>query len=273
MQITDISIILTLLAVAYISYVLGMFFLQDRFIFPVHEVAKEMTIRTPLETEELNLHINDDLTLNGVLFKAKEAKAPVLIVFAGNAWNAVRQAEVISNQIPEAHVVGINYRGYGKSDGTPSEAAITADSVKVFDMVKERFPKNDLYIFGYSLGSGIATYTASEVADKKLKGVILAAPYDSMAATAQDKHPIVPVHLLIKHKIESYKFVQKISTPITVISGTEDQVVKPKRTARLIKNIPNLRAHNIIDDANHSEVVEKLIFYRYLRRAMNLEDK
>lgn len=273
MQITDIYILFAFLSVAYISYVLGMFFLQERFIFPTHEVAKEMTIRTPLETEELTLNVDEGISLNGVLFKSKEEKAPVLIVFAGNAWNAIRQAEVISNQIPEANVVGMNYRGYGKSDGKPSEATITADSVKVFDMVKQKFPKNDLYIFGYSLGTGIAAYAASEVTDKKLKGVILAAPYDSMAATAQDKHPIVPVHLLIKHKIESFKFVQKIAVPITVISGTEDGLVKPQRTARLIKHIPNLRAHNMIDGADHGEVVEKLIFYRYLRRAMNLSDK
>ncbi len=257
------------ICVGYISYVLGMFFMQDKFIFPTHEVAKEMTIRTPLKYEEIYLSVEEGVKLHGVIFKAAQEKAPVLLVFAGNAWNAIRQAEVISNQIPQVHVVGVNYRGYGKSEGKPSEAAITADAVQLYDMVRERFPKNPIYIFGYSLGTGIATYTASERADTK--GVILAAPYDSMARTAQDKHPIIPARWLVKHPLRSYKFVQSVEAPVTIISGTEDTLVSPKRTRRLIQHIPNLRAHNIIDGADHGEVVEKLIFYRYIRQAMGLE--
>src|SRR5262245_62679558 len=85
----------------------------------------------------------------------------------------------------------VNYRGYGESDGNPSETTLFGDALAVFDALASR-PEIDrarIVLVGRSLGSGVATYVASE---RPVAAVVLISPYDSMTAIARRHYPWLP---------------------------------------------------------------------------------
>jgi len=96
----------------------------------------------------------------------------------------------------------VNYRGYGASEGSPSERALFADALLVLDALRER-PDVDparVALVGRSLGSGVATYVA---ANRPVAGVALVSPYDSVTALARRQFPWLPIELLLRHPFDS----------------------------------------------------------------------
>ena len=154
---------------------------------------------------------------------APQADKPVIVYFHGNGgalrYRAERFHKLIRNGIG---LVAVEYRGYGGSNGSPSEAGLMADGEAAYAFAAARYTVRQLVLWGESLGTGVAVPLAAE---KPVGRVILEAPFTSAAAVAALRYWYLPVRLLMKDQYRSDEHVGKISAPVLILHGVHDRIV------------------------------------------------
>ncbi len=120
------------------------------------------------------------------------------LYFGGNADDAAAHIDGFAAALPEHSLYLVNYRGYGGSSGRPSEAALFADALAVYDMVRKRH--SDTVVLGRSLGSGVGVYLAAERPVSKL---VLVTPFDSLVNVASSHFRWLPVRWLMRERYDS----------------------------------------------------------------------
>jgi len=187
--------------------------------------------------------------LNGWLVNIGKPNA--IIYFGGNAERIEDMRDEFARWFPDSSIYLVPYRGYGASEGTPSEAALFEDALAVYDQVRARQADAPITVIGRSLGSGVASYVASQ---RKVAKLALVTPFDSMADVAQAHYPWLPVRWLVQDRYESTHYLAKYDGPILVIRAGKDEVVPPASTDRLIASLS--RPPQVIDfpGADHNSI-------------------
>src|SRR5256714_14674811 len=124
----------------------------------------------------------------------------------------------------------LNYRGYGASEGSPSEAAISADALQWYDYAASELKPSSIAVFGRSLGSGPAVFLASE---KNISKVVLVTPFDSLIEVAKRHYPFLPVTLMLRHQFDSIGRAPKISAPLLCLAAARDEVIPSAHARKL----------------------------------------
>ena len=205
---------------------------------------------TKAEVEQTDFGIaRNGVMLNGWLVNIGKPNA--IIYFGGNAERVEERRDEFAKWFPDSSVYLVPYRGYGASEGIPNEADLLEDALAVYDQVRARQPGAPIVVIGRSLGSGVASYVASQRPVTKLA---LVTPFDSMADVAQAHYPWLPVHWLVQERYESTRYLAKYAGPILVIRAGKDQVIPAANTARLIAALP--KPPQIVDlpDADHNTI-------------------
>ncbi|CAM3892646.1 alpha/beta hydrolase [Nocardioides zeicaulis] len=174
----------------------------------------------------------------------------VLLYFGGNGERLDLWQEVVARWFPGHTTYLMAYRGYGASDGRPSQPALTADAVALVDHVRGRHPGAPVDLIGRSLGSGVAMQVAAQ---RDVAHVVLVTPFDSLVATAADLVPHLPVATLIEDHWDSAALAPHLDVPVLVVRGGRDAVVRPERTDRLVEA---LAAPTVVSypDADHEDI-------------------
>lgn len=207
---------------------------QERLIFYPRRLdpaaLAEIRQRYP-RAEEISLSTPDGARLHGWFLAAAAQPAPLIIYFGGNAeeisWQLTRAADY-----PGYALLLMNYRGYGGSTGAPSQDALFADALQLYDNFARRADVDPqrIVLVGRSLGSGIAVHLAAR---RKVAGIVLLTPYDSLRAVAAHHYRLLPVSLLLRHPFDSLGQVDNISVPALFIAAAQDRIV-PKGHARAL---------------------------------------
>lgn len=234
-------------ALAYVLVVAFLYVTQTALVFPAM-LARRPGLPPPVGAEQLNLRTADGETLAGVLFRAMEPGAPLLIGFGGNAQNAQELGAYLTDVLPDYHVATFHYRGYHPSTGSPSERALFADSLLIHDHLVGRLAPPATYAIGISLGSGVATYLSRE---RPLDGLVLVTPFDSIEAVARELYFWAPVGWLLRHRFPSDRHMAGNPTPTAIIAAERDRVIPPRRTEALAAVVDNLVFHRILPGAAH----------------------
>ncbi len=244
----------------YFSTMAYLYFTQNSkiFNFSFVEKVKPKILNRCKKCKEVKLKVNGAI-LDGV-FK-DENSSKLIIYFGGNADDATYFIKY-TKDLNGFDIITFNYRGNGLSSSKPNEKKLLKDALKIYDT----YSKNrEIYIVGRSLGSGIATYVASK---RKVKGVLLITPYDSIENIAKGRYPFFPISLLLKYKFNSYKFVQNVNAPVSVFMVKDDKTVPNQRTVNLIKHIKNISCIKIFKDATHANILEEKNFPNDLKTAI-----
>jgi pimeloyl-ACP methyl ester carboxylesterase len=169
--------------------------------------------------------------------------------FGGNAEEVSWMLDELPRRDGGASWLLVDYRGYGSSGGMPSEQSLESDAAAWYDHFAPTNPR--ILAFGRSLGSGVAVHLAAE---RKLEGIVLVTPFDSMVQVGQRHYPFLPVDWLLKHRFDSLSLAPKLTTPLLCIVATHDEVIPAEHAQRLYdawggpKNLVALAAgHNSID--------------------------
>lgn len=218
--------------VAAIGVPLLVYLAQDGLIFhpqPVPQARRAEIARTVPQAESVFL-----ITADGARVHAWHLKAgPKLVLyFGGNAEEVSWMLEAARAETPGVSWLLVDYRGYGQSEGSPSEKALTADALALYDHAA-KLPGVDpkrIYAFGRSLGSGVAVALAAE---RALAGVVLVTPYDSLAAVAKRYYWYLPVDLLLRHRFDSMALAPQLKTPLLCLIAGHDEVIPPEHAERL----------------------------------------
>jgi pimeloyl-ACP methyl ester carboxylesterase len=160
------------------------------------------------------------------------AGSAALIYFGGNAEDVSLDVPDLVGAFPSKAIYVLHYPGYGESSGSPSQEAIFADSLALFDRVHAEHP--NIIIVGRSLGSGVAVWIASQ---RRVAHLILVTPFDSLADAAEEQYPFVPVRWLLLDKFESWRYAPRVAAPTRIIVAGDDEggsTVQFGSTARTI---------------------------------------
>ena len=189
----------------------------------------------------------------------KSAKA--LVYFGGNAEDVSHNLPDLSRAFPEHAIYLLHYRGYGDSTGRPSEAALYADALALFDRLVVQHPY--ITVLGRSLGSGVAVYLASQ---RKVERMILVTPYDSLEELAQRQFPFLPVSWLLRDKFESWKYASQVEAPTLVIAAEHDEVIPASSTKKLFGHFPRgVAEFRLVAGASHNTISDSADYWQLLR--------
>lgn len=164
-----------------------------------------------------------------VLATVREQPGPgALIYFGGNAEDVSASLPGLAAVFPDRALYLLHYPGYGGAPGRPTEAALVADALALFDRVAARHSR--VTVIGRSLGSGVAIQVASA---RPVEQLVLVTPYDSLQALASRRFPVVPVGWILHDKFESDRHAPKVTAPTLLIAADRDDVVPRASTDRL----------------------------------------
>jgi pimeloyl-ACP methyl ester carboxylesterase len=165
-------------------------------------------------------------------------------------------------------VLMMDYRGYGASDGEPSEEGMYADVDACMTWLKDKGLNGErLIIYGFSLGSAAATELCSKVRTLRPSKLILEAPFGSAAIMVQDaSHLNMPAEYFTDLKIDNAEEIKQVTQPFLWIHGNNDNFLSYKTHGEVIyKNYKGLYNEKfIVEGADHSEIPEKMGFEKYL---------
>jgi pimeloyl-ACP methyl ester carboxylesterase len=263
-----LATLVLVLAGVYAAIVAVMFVAQTGMLFPV-KLATSGGVPLPLGTTRLEVPTPDGERLHGVLLPAarKQADGDLLILgFGGNAWNADSLAAYLHGLYPETAVAAFHYRGYRPSTGTPSAAALLADTPLVHDHVAARTGATRIVVIGFSLGAGVAAHLA---AARPLAGLVLVSPFDSIEATARHHYPWLPVRWLLRHRMSTVDAVRRAAmVPTALIAAERDTTVPPRRTANVRRAIARPVLDEVIADADHNDLYDRPDFRATMQEAL-----
>lgn len=236
---------------------------QSHLIFPVHAVPRAGPL--PAGAERLTAK-TQGATLQGVYLPADHpGKQKTLILgFGGNGWNGQDVAEYLHGVFPDDEVVAFHYRGYAPSTGSPSSDALVADAPLIFDAAMERVSPSRVIAVGFSIGTGVAAQLSSQ---RKLDGIILVTPFDSLKAVAQAMYPWLPISPFFHHEIDAATPLQAGNAPVAIIAADRDELVPTDRTDALRKAAVKVVFDQTIKNAGHNSIYARLDFQNAMRSA------
>ena len=184
----------------------------------------------------------------------KENASHTFLAFHGNAGSTADRAEIYKffGDVP-ANVFAVEYRGYGKSDGVPSESGLYLDAEAGFDylVTTKRIPQKKIISFGQSLGTAIAAHLAAR---REVGGVVLEAPFPLASAVVRQKLWFFPgLSLLVISQFDTESELQQIKAPIMIVHCKEDPVIPSKLGKEVYDKAREPKALVVIDGYCHEE--------------------
>jgi fermentation-respiration switch protein FrsA (DUF1100 family) len=244
------------LVAALIVVVLGylgaagyMYFLQRQFQYETDGEFLALE-QTQLRTAEV---VEIPTSNNGVIrgWYAPPAEGmPVIVYYRGNAGSFAREHERYEQFVADGYgFIAFDYRGFPASPGMLSEANVLADGLAAFDYAAAK--GHELVIWGRSLGSGPATYTASL---RDADALLLETPFDSAVAVAKDRYWFLPVDWIMLDQFRVDEWIGDVAEPVFVAHGTADTTITYPHGQRTYELAPNKAGFWTVDGAGHSDL-------------------
>jgi pimeloyl-ACP methyl ester carboxylesterase len=205
--------------------------------------------RVAAEQTDLALRV-DGVTLRG--WEVNPGQERALVYYGGNGEGLDWLVPELGRRFPRHTSYLLAYRGYGASEGTPSERVLTSDALAVHDHAAARH-RGPVDVIGRSLGSGVAVQVAVRRPTERL---VLITPFDSLVDTGADLFPRLPVRLLLRDRWDSAGVAHRLRARVLVVRAGRDAVVWPARTDRLVEVLPADTAVLDLPEAEHGTLHE-----------------
>ena len=222
-----VSIFWSIVLIVFLAYsILGwaLYFLQPSFLYyPVRDVAYSPS-DIGLTFEKVALHTEDDIKIAAWFIPADAAEYTILFCH-GNAGNLSHRLDSINvfNELGLSCLI-FDYRGYGNSQGKPSEQGTYLDAQAAWQWLteKKKIPPDRIIIFGRSLGGSIAANLAAKV---HAAGLVLESSFTSFIDMGKKFYPYMPVRLFAKFRYSTIDYVQQVHCPVMLIHSRDDEIV------------------------------------------------
>jgi len=221
-----ITLLLSLAGI-YVLLSVVLYLLQNRMVFLANMPGRALTA-TPGDAgftyQDVSITTSDSVRLHGWFVAAKQAKATVLFLH-GNAGNISHRLDSIAIfRELGLDIFIIDYRGYGQSEGKPSEQGTYLDARAAWEyLVNDReIAPHKIVIFGRSLGGAVASWLAAQTTPG---AVILESTFTSAPDMAHRLYPFLPVRLMTRLKYSVKENVKRLSSPLLVVHSRQDEVI------------------------------------------------
>jgi len=257
-----LQIVLIALTVYVLISVL-LYYLQDYLLFKPEKLSEDFEFHYENQKfEEHNLETRDGAVINGIRFMPKGESKGIVFYLKGNSKSIKGWGKFAVDFTRHGYnVLMLDYRGFGKSTGRRSAKAIKRDLQVVYNKIKELTTEDRIIIYGRSLGSGFAAKLASVNNPRML---ILDAPYYSLTKVTARYAPFMPLSILLKYPLPTYKWLKYVQCPIHIIHGTHDKLIPYKTSVKLSQIKPKLtRLYTVIGgghkNLNNFEAYHKML--------------
>ncbi len=222
---------LGLIALAYVSAAAFMGIFQRNFLFITAPGWIAPADHGLPRAQRLDLRASDGTLLSGWFIPPTRPDALTYLYFHGNADGLQRRATRFGLMTSTGDgLLAMSYRGYGASEGKPTEARLHADAALILTELRKRVAADRIVLFGESLGTGVALNLARQ---QPVRGVILDSPYLSVLARGQATYPWLPVSLLLVDQFRSDRWIGEVPVPILILHGTADDLIPPSDSEAL----------------------------------------
>jgi uncharacterized protein len=217
---------MTIIVIVVVGFPLLMYLAQDSLIFHPQPMAESRRLALSQRASVESLFID---AADGTRLHAWHARGDSLVIyFGGNAEEVSWMLDEAARRTPGIGWLLVDYRGYGASGGSPSEKALVEDAIRWHDQMSRQYRK--IYVFGRSLGSGVAVQLAAQ---RPVAGVMLVAPFDSLVEVGKRHYPFLPVSWMLKHRFDSVALAPKIKAPLLCVVATDDEIIPAEHAKRL----------------------------------------
>lgn len=227
--------------------------IESHFIY--FPVARHVALppQVGLQADELWLRTEDGVRLHGWWLRGTGQRA--LVWFHGNAGNVSHRLENARRFVDwfGMDIVLVDYRGYGRSEGTPSEAGLYADGRAMYQAALDRgFLPEQIVLFGRSLGGAVALDVALE---RACSGVVLETPFLSVTALARTHYPFVPP-FLIRTRFDNERKIGRLQVPKLLVQAERDEIVPLPHVERLFTLAPQPKRFYLLRGASHNDLYQ-----------------
>jgi hypothetical protein len=227
--------------------------IENYFIFFPDPSLKHNLQTLQINYEDIFFSTSDGQRLNGWFFLQKKG-APVILLCHGNAGNIsywLEQTWLLLKQ--DLNVFIFDYRGYGRSNGRPSEQGIYQDGLAAFDfLVKEKgIPANEIIPYGVSLGGAVALEIGLH---RPVRSIILEGAFTSIKDMARNIPPFYPFVPFLPDHYNNLEKIKQIKVPKLLIHGELDEVVPFKMGKRLFEAAGGVKYFYPVKNASHNDI-------------------
>ncbi|MCY4638241.1 MAG: alpha/beta hydrolase [Acidobacteria bacterium] len=239
-----------LLAFSWLALVALLALQERRLIFFPSRTLAAAPADYGLRAEELSITAADGVTLHGWWIEGPGDR--VLIWYHGNAGNIgdrLHNARWFVDRLG-VDVVLVDYRGYGRSRGTPDEDGVYLDGLAIYDAVAARSVRaEDIVLFGRSLGGAVAIETALR---RPAGALVLESVFRSVPALAREHYWFVP-SAVIRTRMDNESKLRRVRTPTLVLHGDRDGIVPLAHGRRLFELAARPARLHVIAGAGHND--------------------
>jgi len=245
-------LVLVVLA-AYALLVLAAWALQRRLVYFPERLSGEPSLSVDFPASVVSFASTDGVRITGLWAPPKDETSPVLLIAHGNA-GSIRSWHALLATYAKGGLGGLllDPRGYGWSEGSPSEEGWTRDGQAALAWLRAKgVPPERVVLHGVSIGAGIAVPLA---AAHPVRGLILECPFSSLADVAQETYPFLPVRWLLRDRYDNVAAARGVRCPVLIVCAGRDEIVSDRLTRRLVEAFPSPPTVTRVDDARHNDV-------------------
>ena len=207
----------------------------------------------PTELEEVWISTEDGVRLNA-WFHANPARSKALLWLHGNATNIGRQmGELEAYSRLRINILALDYRGYGKSEGSPDEEGVYRDAEAAYRYLTEqrRFLPEHIIVYGHSLGGAVAVDLASR---RPCGGLIVESSFTNTGEMARLMFHLPLIEYLPRSRFDSLAKIAHVHAPILVIHGTHDATIPFAMGKKLFDAAPQPKWFLPVENGEHDSI-------------------
>ena len=239
----------------YLFFGLILFLLQRKILFNTSGIPKKPKEYGLNNVEEIMINTKDGLNLLS-WYSRPLNNNPILVYFHGNSFDIGERAYRIKryNDAGLSTLI-VGWRGFSGNQGNPSETNLYLDGNATIDWILEntKFKIKDIINYGESLGTGVAVQLNLKY---NFLCTVLEAPFTSIADVARYRYKIYPTKYLVKDKFDNLSKIDKIKSPLLIVSGKNDEVVPHIHSKLLFEKAINQKKSLFVDEAMHNNLYD-----------------
>ncbi|HEV7274788.1 MAG TPA: alpha/beta hydrolase [Devosiaceae bacterium] len=250
-------VLVAAIAAAYLVVLVGLYLFQRDFQYDRSGRMLDLSETALTDAQLVSIPSADGSAVAGWYAPAPEGGATILY-FRGNAQSFSQEHERYEQFVADGYgFLAFDYRGFPGSPGEVTEENVLADAMAAFDWLAAR--EETILLWGRSLGSGPATYVASQ---RDAAALLLETPFVSAVAVAADRYGYLPVGLLMHDQFPVDEWIVAVEEPVFVAHGTADTTIGYTHGERVHALAPNPAGLWIEPDAGHGDLWNRGIWQR-----------
>jgi uncharacterized protein len=242
------TIFAAILLYAYASYLrrTSMFF-PDR--FPLGDWDRS---RYAIEPRDVHFTTSDNVRLHGWLIRSSALDAPLLVWFHGNGGNITGRAPIAEELARRGtSVLLFDWRGYGRSEGSPTEDALLDDASAAYEFASLQANPRDIVLYGESVGGPYAAHVAKT---RRCRCVIIENSFPSLRALGNALYFPLPLGLLAPRALATSRWLNAAGRPVLVMHGRRDEVIPFRLGQQLYDDLRVPKEILVSETAGHCEI-------------------